>query len=241
MTAFQRAAARALALAACVLLLAGCGAEGSAETLSGRVVHVKDGDSLVLLVDQREVEVRLAEVDAPERGQPWANRSRQALSALVFGKTATAEVTDVDRYGRKVARLVVDGRDVASEMVRSGEAWVYRQYVQRRELLELEHEAQEARRGLWGLPEAERTPPWEWRRAQREATGMGIPEEAAKPPPPVRLPAGPAESAGFRCGAKTECREMTSCAEARFHLETCGLRGIDGDGDGRPCEKLCGH
>jgi hypothetical protein len=32
---------------------------------------------------------------------------------------------------------------------------------------------------------------------------------------------------------------MTTCAEARFYLERCGLTGIDGDGDGVPCEAIC--
>jgi len=45
---------------------------------------------------------------------------------------------------------------------------------------------------------------------------------------------------GQSCGGKRYCREMTSCAEARFYLETCGLSQLDGDGDGSPCESLCG-
>jgi hypothetical protein len=33
---------------------------------------------------------------------------------------------------------------------------------------------------------------------------------------------------------------MTSCEEALFHLEECGLSRLDGDSDGVPCEALCG-
>ena len=39
-------------------------------------------------------------------------------------------------------------------------------------------------------------------------------------------------------GAKRYCREMTSCAEARFYLEGRGLTQLDGDGDGVPCEAI---
>lgn len=45
--------------------------------------------------------------------------------------------------------------------------------------------------------------------------------------------------AHFACGAKRICRQMVSCAEARFHLVTCGIRSLDGDGDGVPCNSLC--
>lgn len=235
--------------AALLAAMVACAASGvRAETLTGRVVRVKDGDSLVVLVGRRQIEVRLAEVDAPESGQPWGQRAKQALSALVFGRTVEVGVTDHDRYGRSVALVRVDGRDVSSEMVRSGSAWVYRQYAKREDLYDLENAAREARLGLWGLPEADRTPPWEWRHAGRGRAQVGVPPEAATPAPPLRLVPGPAmglrdpvspSATGFACGTKRYCREMTSCAEARFHLVECGLARLDGDGDGRPCETLC--
>lgn len=51
-------------------------------------------------------------------------------------------------------------------------------------------------------------------------------------------PADP--SAAFRCGERRYCSEMRSCEEAMFHFRVCGLRRLDGDGDGVPCERLCG-
>jgi hypothetical protein len=47
----------------------------------------------------------------------------------------------------------------------------------------------------------------------------------------------PADSA---CGTKSRCSQMTSCAEATFYLRSCGAGRLDGDGDGVPCEKICG-
>lgn len=44
---------------------------------------------------------------------------------------------------------------------------------------------------------------------------------------------------GFRCGGKTKCAQMSGCAEARFYLEECGLRRLDRDNDGVPCESIC--
>jgi hypothetical protein len=77
-----------------------------------------------------------------------------------------------------------------------------------------------------GLTEAQRVPPWEWRHGG-----------TMQPVQPQRMDSSP--ESGFTCGAKRYCREMTSCDEARFYLERCGLSGLDDDGDGVPCESLC--
>ena len=58
----------------------------------------------------------------------------------------------------------MDDLDVCEEMVRLGAAWVYRQYVRDRSLFEIEDEAREAGRGIWGLTESQRVEPWNWRR-----------------------------------------------------------------------------
>ena len=81
-----------------VLLTLPLGAE--AETLKGKVVGVTDGDTIKVLVEKRTVKVRLAEIDTPERGQPWASRAKQALSDKVFRKQVEVRVVDTDRYGR---------------------------------------------------------------------------------------------------------------------------------------------
>jgi len=163
---------------------------------------------------------------ATERIQPWANRANNALSDEVFGHVVELQVVDTDRYGRTVAKVYLDGRDINREMVREGHAWVYRKYVRDPTLLEDEQKARDAERGLWALPEAQRVPSWEWRHG-------GL----AQPVQPREVEPNP--TSAFSCGSKRYCREMTSCDEARFHLEQCGLTRLDGDGDGVPCEGLC--
>lgn len=92
----------------------------------GRVVGVSDGDTITVLVGGHEqIKVRLAEIDAPEKAQPFGQRSKQALSDLVFGKTVRVEQQDTDRYGRVVGRVFVDGTDVNVEQIRQGMAWAY--------------------------------------------------------------------------------------------------------------------
>jgi len=190
--------------------------------LDGRVVAIADGDTLTLLTaDNTQVKIRLAQVDTPEKGQPYANRSRQALGDLVFGKHVRVAVVATDRYGRTVGRVSVGDLDVATELVSSGAAWVYRRYATDDSLYSLEDMAREQGKGLWGLSESQRIAPWEWREARRrEAAG-----EAHQP----IISTGP-------CDARKVCSQMSACDEALFYLQQCKMTDLDKDGDGRPCE-----
>jgi endonuclease YncB( thermonuclease family) len=211
-----------------------------AAELTGKVVGISDGDTLTLLVADgasfKQVKVRLGEIDTPESRQPYGTRARQALSDLAYNKQARVVVQDTDRYGRTVGRVYVGSVDVNAEMIRQGAAWAYRQYLKDQSLLTLETEAKTAKRGLWGLPEVERCPPWDWRRG-RCATASA--PAARAPASPAAVPTAAASSSRFTCAGKRRCGEMTSCEEAKFYLTSCGVGSLDGDKDGVPCESLC--
>jgi endonuclease YncB( thermonuclease family) len=214
---------RAVAAAGLAVALLGSAA-ARAEFFEGRVVRVFDGDTLELRVGAETRRIRLAGIDAPERGQPWAERARQALSRRVSGRDVRVNAVDVDRHGRLVGEVYADGVCVGCELVREGHVWVYRRYTDDPVLISLEAEARAARRGLWGLPEAQIVPPWEWRHG----------ESGHSPEAPGSGAARPAE-----CEHRVSCAELASCAEARRRLEACGPEGLDGDRDGIPCESLC--
>lgn len=127
-----------------------------------------DGDTLTVLIEGRQVRVRLLDIDAPELGQPFGTRSKQSLSELCFGKRAELDVRSHDRYGRTLAHVHCAGRDANAEQVRRGYAWAYVRYAPPESPLHaLEREARMARRGLWGDPDP--TPPWDWRRNGRHS------------------------------------------------------------------------
>ena len=131
----------------------------------GTVVGITDGDTLTILTAiNKTAKIRLAEIDTPERSQPYGKRAKQELSDLTFKKPVAIRLVGIDRYERIVGRIYVDDLDVSAEMVRLGAAWVYRKYAKDATLYKLEDEARADNRGLWGLPEAQRVPPWEWRR-----------------------------------------------------------------------------
>jgi endonuclease YncB( thermonuclease family) len=140
------------------------------EAWPATVIRVRDGDSLLVRTGGRDMEVRLADVDAPERGQPHADLARKTLIDLLQRRDVTVEVLDTDRYRRKVARVhrLPDGLDINAEVVRAGNAWVYRRYVRDQSLFALERVARERRVGLWALPEDQRVPPWTYRERDRK-------------------------------------------------------------------------
>src|SRR5262245_2191970 len=112
-----------------------------AGTIVGKVVKVSDGDTLTVLVEQKQVKVRLIEIDAPESKQAFGQRSRQSLGQLCAGQQATVRYSSLDKYGRVLGRVECQGLDANAEQVRRGMAWVYDRYVTDRSLYALQNEA----------------------------------------------------------------------------------------------------
>ena len=227
------------------LLLACTFNTAHAGEFSAQVIAVLDGDTVLIKRSNGLVKVRLAEIDAPEvshagmTGQPpgpqeaqaFGETSKRSLSGMVLGKQVQVHSQAVDQYGRMVAHLGVDGLDVNAEQIRRGMAWEYSSFHSNKVLLALQDEARQAQRGLWA--QGKPTPPWEWRKQHPGA----LPEPAkGAVPSAARTVASPDPA----CRNKQRCSEMKSCEEARHYFAVCGSKGLDGDGDGAPCEKLCG-
>ncbi len=133
-------------------------------TLTGRVTKVMDGDTIEVLSGRSTFHVRLEGIDAPERGQPFATSARKFLSMVLFGQTVNVRVSDKDRYGRFVGRVLAGGADVNRLLVARGLAWHYKQFSQDPGLSQAERLARQKKEGLWS--ENNPVPPWEFR-AQR--------------------------------------------------------------------------
>ncbi len=135
--------------------------------LTGQVVRIADGDTLTLLVDTRQVKVRLWGIDAPEKDQAFGTRSKQALAQAVMGKTVVVHSHGTDRYGRTLGWVVAGGATVNLDQVRNGMAWWYQQYAPKAaDLAQAQRQAQAQRKGLW--VDAAPEPPWEFRKARRQ-------------------------------------------------------------------------
>ena len=139
-----------------------------ADVLEGRVVAVADGDTITLLDSNRQQhKIRLGGIDAPEKAQPFGQRSKQHLSELTFGKEARADCYKIDRYDRDVCIVYVDGKDVGLAQLDAGLAWWFRKYAHEQLPKDrVDYEAAEDRAaadrvGLW--QDKNPVPPWEWR------------------------------------------------------------------------------
>lgn len=159
----RRLSILALALLSCCV---------QAETITGRIVAITDGDTLTLLdTANQQHRIRLAGIDSPEKGQDFDARAKSALAALAFGNQASAECRKRDKYQRETCLVRIDGQDIGLEQVRAGMAWWYRPYIseqtaqERADYEQAEFNAKIHRLGLWNSKNP--TPPWDWRREMR--------------------------------------------------------------------------
>lgn len=148
----------------------------SAETIAGKVVGVADGDTVTVLdAGKTQRKIRLSGIDAPEKAQPFGQRSKENLSNLVFGKQVVVDAGKTDRYGRTVGKVVAGEVDANLEQVRAGYAWHYTKYEREQPVkdrgvyAQAEIDARAARTGLWR--DATQVAPWDWRGCRRKQTG----------------------------------------------------------------------
>ena len=140
--------------------------------LDGGVVRVVDGDTIVVLTDDKtSVKVRLSYIDSPEKSQPLGKKAKQVLSGLVLGQVVhIVEQPKPDRWKRVLGVVFVnDGLNVNREMVALGYAWVYPKYNQDADLPAFQLAAQRAGLGLWRLQADQRIEPWVWRKLARQS------------------------------------------------------------------------
>jgi endonuclease YncB( thermonuclease family) len=193
------------------------------QAFTAKVIAVLDGDTVLIKRTSGLLKIRLAEIDAPEKMQTFGETSKRSLSDMVMGKQVKFVSETMDQYGRMVAHLSVEGLDVNAEQIRRGMAWEYSNFHSNKALIALQHEAMQVPRGLWA--QSNPTPPWEWRKLHPSTQLASATNHAAVP--------------GASCGNKKHCSEMSSCEEAKYYLTQCGVKSLDGNGDGTPCESLC--
>ena len=152
-------------LMAAVLLLA---LQANADTLLGKVINVADGDTITVLDDTHtQHKIRLTGIDAPEKRQAFGNVSRLSLAEQVAGQSVAVEWAKVDKYGRKLGKVLLAGLDSNLVQVKRGLAWHYKQYqreqspADQQSYAAAEIEARATKLGLWR--DADPMPPWEFR------------------------------------------------------------------------------
>lgn len=118
----------------------------------GKCLAVLDGDTVGVSKDGPAIRIRIEGIDCPERDQPFAEQAKAFTANLIAGKAVTVVEKEKDVYGRTVARIFVDRRDVSVELLKAGLATHYKQYNSDWLLAALEKQAKVDKVGMWASP-----------------------------------------------------------------------------------------
>jgi micrococcal nuclease len=216
------------------LLLAPVPVVASAQSLTGRVISVGDGDTLRVASGGKTLTVRLSCVDAPETaqapfGKAAADRLRQLLPP---GQQVNLRVADMDRYGRSVAKVYKNNLSINLALVQEGQAVVYREYLSacpelKERLLKAEANAKSRRLGFWS--QANPILPADFRRGKRltstsKPSSTGARDRSSSPP-----------------ARNYNCSDFSTQAESQRVLDSTpgeDPHNLDRDGDRIACESL---
>lgn len=135
----------------------------SQDIIEGKVVGITDGDTFTLLDQSNKTYIiRLAEIDAPERGQAFGKAAKLFLSELIYEKKVKVICVNTDKYQRIIGKVYLGFTYVSEEMITSGLSWHFKKYSKSEYLAKLENIAKKNKLGLWGASNS--IAPWEWRK-----------------------------------------------------------------------------
>ena len=139
-----------------VLIAASPGVPAESQSYRARVVGVTDGDTVTVMRFGRAETLRLADIDAPDRGQPFSEKAKHYVSELAYGKEVLVVTEGAkDKYGRTVGEAILaDKRNLGQELVKAGLAWWCERCSNNFTLKALQAEARRKKRGLWADKDA---------------------------------------------------------------------------------------
>lgn len=138
------------------------------KAISYRVIGVKDGDTIVLLVDGKPLTVRLNHIDCPEKKQDYGSKAKYFVSDRCFDKMITLKHNNkYDRYNRLLAEIILsNGDNLNKELVRNGLAWNYKKYSSDKDYNAIELKARQNKIGIWSYEDP--IAPWDWRKKKKK-------------------------------------------------------------------------
>ncbi len=148
-----------------VFLLVACSICNAEYLENLKVKKVVDGDTVHVYFKEEIYKIRLTEIDAPERDQPYGSESTKYLKDLLKEGKVDVDIFGTDRYGRKLGRLYWKEMDINRKLVSAGYAWVYDKYVTDNSFYGNQSKARNLKKGLWA--DSSPVEPWEWRKSKR--------------------------------------------------------------------------
>lgn len=155
-------------------LLLLCSTLSFAEVINCIVIDVSDGNNFTCLTkDKQQIEVKLYQIDAPDKDQAYGNEAKQYLSSLIFNKEMDIYVHGKDEYNRTlgtVMKVISRGNGCCSvslkeliniSMIIDGMAWYYPFGEKNDMYKKSEEKARSEEKGLWSQ---EAIAPWDFRK-----------------------------------------------------------------------------
>lgn len=136
----------------------------------GTCVDVVDGDTIVVLREEKRLRIRLSVADAPERGQDGYGEAKAFVAGKALARRVLVREIGRAAHGRVEAVVMVDGMVVNLELVKLGHAMVAVPYCRDGSLsmwLYYQRQARKAGLGIWATPEP--LPPWTYRAMDKAA------------------------------------------------------------------------
>lgn len=135
----------------------------SLPVITGKVIAVKDGDTIEILHEGKAKTIRMAHIDCPEKGQPFGNAAKKMTSQKCFGQVVNVQHSNQYDRNKRVIGVVINaaGENINKELVKEGLAWHYKKYSSDEEYSRLEQLARASKKGVWSQPNP--VPPWKWR------------------------------------------------------------------------------
>ncbi len=139
----------------------------TAQTLTGIVSYVSDGDTIHMIVKNQKYKIRFYGIDTPERTQEYGLEAKEFVYKRVMSRNIKVRVMDTDRYGRKVGKVYYNGKYLNKEIVKNGYAWWYKYYAKNdKDLEKAQKYAKINRLGLWRSSKP--IAPWDYRRGKKK-------------------------------------------------------------------------
>jgi micrococcal nuclease len=139
-------------------------ANETATEITGKVIAVKDGDTIKILYNGKQLTIRLAHIDCPEKKQPFGMTAKQFTSSKCYGQMVTIQHENKYDRNKRLIGVVINakGENINAALVKAGLAWHFKKYSTQKEYAVLENTARQNKIGLW----ADKNPvaPWDWRK-----------------------------------------------------------------------------
>lgn len=215
-----------------------------------KVESVYDGDTFTVIIDGEEEKIRIIGIDTPEikkgkKNSCLGKEVRDYVKEMIEGKEVIIKKDKYnknrDSFGRLLRSVRIINKeknrtnDLGRKLLKKGYAEVYDKADFKYEKIYklLESHSKKSKRGIW----SEKCTTNESEEEKEETSKVEDSEQTALTQNSEKEESSDTE---YSCDVeKRYCTKMTSCEEAKFYLNTCGLERLDADGDGLPCESLC--